>query len=132
MAFAVTGELHVGVKDRPGELAAVLKVVAGAGVDVRAFCAYSMEGSGTVMFVPSDAKKAKAALKKAGYAKVGSTKVVVGAVKDTRGAGAKLTGRAAKAGVNLDYAYATGTGKGMGLVVLAAGKGTAKLLKALT
>ena len=57
-------------------MARVLKTVADAGVGVRAFCGYSMAGAGNCMIVPTDAKKAKAALKKAGYKAIESDKVV--------------------------------------------------------
>lgn len=130
MGFEVADELHVDVKDTPGALAAVLGAVAGAGVAVRALCGYGMGGSGHVLLVPADAKKASAALKKAGY-KVTAAKVVVATVKDTKGAGAKLASAAGKAKINLEYAYASGTGKGQGVVVLAAGKKTPALAKAL-
>jgi hypothetical protein len=129
--FEVAEELSIGIKDEPGSLAAVLKVVAKAGCGVRAFCGYSMAGAGNVMVVPDDAKKAKAALKKAGYKEVESSKVVVGTTKDKKGAGADITEQAREKGINLEYCYATGTGKGTGVIVLAAGAETAKLAKAL-
>ena len=129
--FEVAEELSIGIKDEPGSLAAVLKVVADSGCAVRAFCGYSMAGTGNVMVVANDSKRAKAALKKAGYKEIESSKVVVGTTKDKRGAGADITGEARAKGINLDYAYATGTGKGTGVIVLAAGANTAKLAKAL-
>jgi hypothetical protein len=90
-----------------------------------------MGGAGNVMLVPDDAKKAKAALKKAGYKELDSSKVVVGTTKDKKGAGAAITTEARKKGINLEYVYATGTGKGTGVIVLAAGTDTAKLAKTL-
>jgi hypothetical protein len=129
--FEVAEELSVGIKDEPGSLAAVLKVVADAGCAVRAFCGYSMAGAGNVMIVPDDAKKARAALKKAGYKEIESSKVVVGTTKDKKGAGATITEQARTKGINLEYAYATGTGKGTGVIVLAAGGSVAKLAKQL-
>jgi hypothetical protein len=129
--FEVAEELSVGIKDEPGSLAAVLKVVADAGCGVRAFCGYSMAGAGNVMLVPDNATKAKAALKKAGYREIETQKVVVGTTKDKKGAGAGITEQARAKGINLEYVYATGTGKGTGVIVLAAGSSTAKLAKAL-
>lgn len=130
--FEVAEELSVGIKDEPGSLARALEVVAKAGCAVRAFCGYSMAGAGNVMIVPDDAKKAKAALKKAGYKEIESTKVVVGTTKDKKGAGAEITHMAREKGINLEYCYATGTGKGTGVIVLAAADGaTSKLAKAL-
>ncbi|HZU95824.1 MAG TPA: hypothetical protein VFF73_03890 [Planctomycetota bacterium] len=129
--FEVAEELSIEIKDEPGSLAAVLAVVAKAGCAVRAFCGYSMGGAGNVMVVADDAKKAKAALKKAGYKEIESSKVVVGTTKDKKGAGATITEMARAKGINLDYAYATGTGKGTGVIVLAAGDKTAQLAKAL-
>lgn len=131
MPVEVTQELQVETKDEPGALAAVLATLAKAGVTVRAFCGYGMQGVGMVMLVPNDATKAKAALKKAGYKKVGSSDVVVATVKDKRGMGAQVAAAAAVKKINLDYAYASGTGKGNGVVVMAAGKSSKKLAKAL-
>jgi hypothetical protein len=129
--FEVAEELSVGIEDKPGSLSAVLAVVAKAGCVVRTFCGYSMAGAGNVMLVADDAKKAKAALKKAGYKEIESTKVVLGTTKDKKGQGAAITELAREKGINLEYAYATGTGKGTGVIVLAAGDQTAKLAKAL-
>jgi hypothetical protein len=129
--FEVAEELSIEIEDKAGALAGVLKVVADAGVAVRAFCGYSMGGAGNCMIVPSDAKKAKAALKKAGYKAIESSKVVVGTVKDKKGAGAAYTTQAFEKGINLEYSYATGTGKGTGVIVLNAGAQTSKLAKSL-
>lgn len=129
--YEVAEELSIGIKDEPGSLAAVLKVVADAGCAVRAFCGYSMAGAGNVMIVPDDVKKAKAALKKAGYKEIEASKVVVGTTKDKKGAAAKIVVQAQEKGINLEYAYATGTGKGTGVIVLAAGEGNGKLAKQL-
>ena len=131
MAIEVCEELSIEIEDKPGALAAALATISRAGVGVRAFCGYSMAGAGNVMVIPTDARKAKTALKKAGYKSVGSSKVVLAVVPDKRGAGANLTERAYAKGINLEYCYATGTGKGIGACVLAAGKDTAKLAKAL-
>jgi hypothetical protein len=129
--FEVAEELSIGIKDEPGSLATTLAVIAKAGCAVRAFCGYSMGGTGNVMVVADDAKKAKAALKKAGYKEIESSKVVLGTTKDKKGAGAEITEMAREKGINLDYVYATGTGKGTGVIVLAAGAQTARLAKAL-
>nr|MBI4575310.1 hypothetical protein [Planctomycetota bacterium] len=132
MSFEVCEELHVRVKNEAGTLAGVLAAVAGSGVAVRAFYAWGEGERGTVALVPTDARKAKAALKKAGYAEVSSAKVVLGSLRDKTGMGAEVAGRAAARGYNLDYAYATGTGKGTGAVVLAAGKLAGRLARALS
>lgn len=131
MPFEVAEELSIEIEDKPGALAQVLKTVADAGVAVRAFCGYSMAGAGNCMIVPADAKAAKTALKKAGYKAITSTKVVVGTVKDKKGAGASYTSQAFDKGINLEYSYATGTGRGTGVIVLNAGSQTGKLAKAL-
>lgn len=132
MPYDVKEQIEVEIPNKPGSLAALLQTLADAGVEVRAFCGYGMEKLGMVMLVPADAKKAKAALKKAGYQGVQTTHVVVATVKDRRGAGAAVAARAAKKRINLDYAYATGTGKGTGVVVLGVGKKAAALAKALS
>lgn len=131
MSFEVCEELQVQVKNEAGALAGVLSAVADAGVAVRAFCAYGMGEEGTVMLVPADARRAKAALKKAGYTQVSSAKVALGSLRDRRGMGAEVAACAAARGFNLEYAYATGTGKGTGAVVLSAGKLAGRLARAL-
>src|SRR5438105_4501257 len=121
MGFKVHEELMVAVPHKPGVLAAVLGTVAEAGVDVRAFIGYGMgPQNANIHVIVSDPKKAKAALKKAGY-KVESNDVVVGETKDMRGAGAAIAAKAAAKKINIEAAYATGTGKGTGVVVLSAG-----------
>jgi hypothetical protein len=132
MGFKVVEELSVEIKDEPGALAAVLGTVAAAGINVRAFCGYSMGGAGNVMLVPQNAKKAKLALKAAGYKKILTTKVVLGTLADRQGTGGKLTAKAQAKGINLEYCYATGTGKGTGVIVLAAGAKTSRLAKVLS
>ncbi|MBI3722611.1 hypothetical protein HY251_01450, partial [bacterium] len=72
MAIEICEELSIEIEDKPGALARALATIAGAGVGVRAFCGYSMGGAGNVMVVPTDARKARAALKKAGYKSVES------------------------------------------------------------
>jgi hypothetical protein len=134
MGFEVADELSVEIKDEPGALANVLETIAAAGVAVRAFCGYSMGGAGNVMLVPKSAAKAKAALRKAGYKSISTSKVVVGTVADKTGAGGQIAHRAREKGINLEYSYATGTGKGTGVIVLAAANAAAvrKLAKALS
>src|SRR5205085_1318588 len=106
MAYEICEELSVEIQDAPGALAKALKAVTDAGVAIRAFCGYSMGGAGNVMIVAKNPAKAKAALKKAGYKAVTTSKVVVGTTKDERGAGASITGKAREKGINLEYAYA--------------------------
>lgn len=130
MGIEVTDELLVEIANKPGALADALGAVAKAGVAVRAYCAYGMQAKGWAHIVAADAKKAAAALKKAGL-KAKANKVVLATIPDKRGAAAKLAAKAAKAKVNLEYSYASGTGKGTGALVFAAGKATAKLAKAL-
>lgn len=135
MAFQVKEELQVAVKNEPGALARVLRAVANGGVEVRAFVAYAMGPElGFVHFLPSDVRKAKAALKKAGFSRVQTNKVVAGSIADRRGEAARIAERAADRGINLDAAYVTGTGKGKGLLVLSttAKKDVTKLAKALS
>ncbi|MBI4616381.1 MAG: hypothetical protein HY720_22410 [Planctomycetes bacterium] len=135
MAFQVKEELQVEVKNEPGALACLLRVVATGGIDVRAFVAYAMGPElGFVHFLPSDIRKAKAALKKAGLRRVQTNKVVAGPIPDRRGEAARIAEHVALHGINLDAAYVTGTGKGKGLLVLSTTekKDVAKLAKVLS
>ncbi len=134
MTFQQEDELMVEIENQPGSMARVLRAVAEAKVHVRAFVGYSMGPTeGYVHLLPSDIKAAKAALKKAGFAKITQNSVVTGAVKDKVGTAAEVAERAGAAGINLLAAYATGTGKGTGIVVLSPEKkDVRKLLKALS
>lgn len=121
MRFEVADELSVEIKDEPGAVSHVLDVVAASGSPIRAFCGYAMGGAGNMMFVPKNAAKAKAALRKAGYKAITTSKVVLAVAPDKAGMGAKILDKARDHGVNLEYAYATGTGRGTGAIVLAPG-----------
>lgn len=129
--FEVRDELEIEVEHKPGALARVLKEVARAGVDLRAFCAYGAGAKGTVLLVPADAAKAEAALRAAGFEKISKARVIVEMVDDRPGAGAEIAFRAADAGINLEHAYATAAGGGRAAVVLAAGENVARLAEAL-
>jgi hypothetical protein len=131
MAFEIREELQVDIADEPGALSAVLKAVAEAGVDVRALCAYAMEGQGKVHLVPDNATRAREALARKGYEAIVTSRVVVGEVDDKPGAGERVTAKVAAAGVNLEYVYATGTGGGRCTFVLAAGDDAQKTVAAL-
>ena len=133
MRCEVVDELSVEIKDEPGAVSHVLDVVAESGSPIRAFCGYAMAGAGNVMFVPKNVVKAKAALRKAGYKAILTTKVVIATALDKPGMGAKLLDKARDKGINLEYAYATGTGRGTGAIVLSTGSGVLarKLAKVL-
>lgn len=95
--------------DKPGELARVLDIIAGAQVDVLASAGYAREGRGHLMIVTADNAKVAPLLRAAGY-EVREEPVVVVVDTNVVGSGSALAAKIARAGVNLSGSYATSAG----------------------
>ena len=92
-------------EDRPGTLAAALKCVGDAGINLDGYA----EIGGVVHVLSPDLQKAHDALQKAGFRIVQEQQVLVVAVEDEPGAAAGVFQRLATAHVNIRYSYlATG------------------------
>ena len=107
------------VVQTPGEvgtLAKVLGAVKGAGANIKAMCAYEMEGKGYFMVVADPKEKACAAFKSAGW-DCDWEEVVVATVPDKAGAGADLGQKLADAGINVEYTYGSNADGASFLVV---------------
>lgn len=101
-----------GLKNEPGALGRVLKVVGDAGVNLRALCAYATGPErGAAHLVVDHPAKAKAALDGAGVVYELHPALVI-PVEDRPGAGAGICERIAGRGVNIEHCYATGVGGG--------------------
>lgn len=109
-------ELTVTTPDESGIFGRVLGTLANAGVNVKAFYAYSEAGQGHFHLVTSDAKKAETALRTLGY-KVKSKKVVAVLVTDRIGAGAEIGALLGNAIIDIRYSYGTSAGEGKTLLV---------------
>jgi len=91
----------VQMKNVPGELAAVLDTLAGAGVNVM-ITAVTAEDRGTVLFVADDDAATRAAFTEADVSYAERSSVVIRA-ENRPGAGAAFCRTLADAGVNIDF-----------------------------
>jgi hypothetical protein len=97
-------EIVATTPNKVGMLAEVTGIVAGAGVNILAICAYSMEGQAKFMMLTSDNAKALNALKGKKIATEESDVVSV-SLSNKVGAAKELAEKLAKAGVDLNYCY---------------------------
>lgn len=111
MKVVKSTQLQIVTADKPGELARVLDIVAGAKVNVIAYAGYSRDNKGHIMLVTQDNARVMPLLKGSGC-EVREEPIVLVVDKDAVGSGAALAARIARAGVNLSGAYATGAGSG--------------------
>lgn len=98
-------ELSVTLPNRPGQLAKLAGALGKAGVNIQSIAAMTGAGKGVIRFVPSDAAKAKRALKAAGIRGVRDREVLEVGLADKPGALARTASRLAKKGVNIDSIY---------------------------
>jgi hypothetical protein len=111
-------ELVIVLPNRAGTLAAVAKALANANVSFLAVDAAGGFEHNVVRFVPDNAAKAKAVLKRRSF-DVGESNVLCVYVDDRRGVLAKVTGKLGRAKVNIDYLYGTGSSShGKELIVI--------------
>ncbi len=99
-------QITVWGRNRPGNLARISATVAGAGVNITGLFASDVKGRSAVRLVVSNAARARAALRKAGY-RVTDQPVVVLRLADKPGQLARAAAKLARARVNVHYAYAT-------------------------
>lgn len=100
-------ELKVPVRNQPGQLTDILRIVSKAGVNLLAFCGYSTgPETAEVLLVPDHEGKARKALEGSGY-KVQTSSVIAIQAPAGTGAGAKLADKLSSRRINLKYAYAS-------------------------
>jgi hypothetical protein len=110
-------ELVVVHANRPGAGARVYGVVAAAGINVQAFCGYSVGDQAVLTMVTENNAGAKKALKKAGLS-VDEREVLCVLSPHRPGVFFEIAIRLGEAGIDIDYAYASVAGKARALVVL--------------
>jgi len=111
-------QLSVCLSNRVGELARMTSQLAGFGINIRAIAVSDSSDYGVARIITSDADRAGAALREAGYGFV-TTEVVTVELPDRPGALSELCAKLADAGINIRYIYATVTpGGGVALAVL--------------
>ena len=110
-------ELVVVHPNQTGSGARIYGVVAAAGVNVRAFCGYSVGSQAVLTMVTENNAAARRALKKAGLS-VDEREVICVLSPNRAGVFHEIALRLAENGIGIDYAYASVGGKTKALVVL--------------
>jgi hypothetical protein len=118
--MARTTQLTVSLASRPGVLAQLAKTLADAGVNILSLSADAVSGRGKIRVIVNDPAKARRALRRAKY-RFSEEPAYVVRMQNRPGALARMTGKLAKARVNIKAAYATTVGRGGASVVLTVG-----------
>jgi hypothetical protein len=97
-------QLSLFVENRPGQLRAPAKVLAGAGIDILAMSLADTEQFGILRLIVTDWEKAKRALEAAGFV-VNLTDVIAVDVPDRPGGLAEALDAVGNAGLDVEYMY---------------------------
>lgn len=97
-------EFVVHMDNRPGMLASLTEVLAGAGVNIEALAAFGFDGEGVVRLVVDDATLARRALREAGLA-AEEKQVLTTYLPHSPGQLASVARKLADSGVNIDALY---------------------------
>ena len=112
MAEAVMGkQLIITVNNEVGALAEVSSVLAGAGINVIAVCAYAVENKGVIMFVSEDNARAEQLLKAKKY-DVREEEVIMLSLPNKPGSLQAVTEKIADASIDLTLLYGSVAEKG--------------------
>jgi hypothetical protein len=98
-------QLSIFVENKPGRLAEITEILAGADVDLRAMSIADTADFGILRIIVNDTNKALAALKDAGCT-VSVTNVLAVAITDEPGSLAKVIRVLSDNGVSVEYLYA--------------------------
>ena len=97
-------QISVFLENRAGQLAEITKVLAGAGVDLRAISIAETADYGILRMIVDDAQKATAVLMQHGYL-LTMTPVLVVAVPDQPGGVAPVLATLAEGNIDIEYMY---------------------------
>jgi len=97
-------EFVVHMDNRPGMLASLTEVLAGAGVNIEALAAFGFDGEGVVRLVVDDATLARRALREAGLA-AEEKQVLTTYLPHSPGQLASVARKLADSGINIDAVY---------------------------
>ncbi|MBM3221186.1 MAG: ACT domain-containing protein [Candidatus Rokubacteria bacterium] len=111
-----TTQLTVSLASRPGVLAQLATTLADAGVNITSLSADAVSGRGKIRLIVNNPAKARRALRKAKY-RVSEEPAYVVRMRNKPGSLARVTGKLAKARVNIKSAYATTAGRGAAVVI---------------
>ena len=104
-------QLMISVENQVGALAQAAGIVADAGINLLAVCAYVIDNKGFILFVTEDNVKAKNVLKSKKY-DVREEDIVLVSLDNKPGTLAQLTKKIADAGVDLTLIYGSTADKG--------------------
>jgi len=99
-------QITVWGQNRPGNLAKIASALAAKRINITGLYASDARGRSPLRLLVSDARRAKAALRAAGF-RVTDEPAVVLSLPDKPGQLAKVAGKLARARVNINYGYAT-------------------------
>ncbi len=123
-------QISIFLENRPGQLAAICRTLAKAGVNIVTLSLADTADFGIVRLIVDDHVKGVRALTDAGFA-VRETDVVTVTVRNTPGGMAELMEKFDAAGVDIEYSYAYALGAGNEAVLVFRFKDNAKALAAL-
>lgn len=98
-------QLSLFLENKPGQMAAPCRVLAGAGIGIRTLTLADTERYGILRMIVSDWERSRALLQEAGYA-VNVTEVVAVEVSDRPGGLADLLDLFETSKINVEYMYA--------------------------
>ena len=110
-------QLSVFAENKPGQLIAPCRLLAEAGVNIRALSLADTQKFGILRMIVSDADKARQALEGAGFL-VKITEVVAIEVADRPGGMAEILAVLEQSAVNIEYMYAFPFGHGENAIVI--------------
>jgi len=98
-------QISIFLENKAGRLAEVTKVIADAGINIRALSLADTSDFGILRLIVTDFEKARKALKENGFT-VGRTTVVAAEVPDTPGGLSHILQLLSKNNINVEYMYA--------------------------
>ena len=123
-------QISIFLENRPGQLAAICRTLAKAGVNIVTLSLADTADFGIVRMIVDDHVRGAKVLADAGFA-VRETEVVTATVRNDPGGMAELMEKFDAAGVDIEYSYAYALGNGNEAILVFRFKDNAKALAAL-
>jgi hypothetical protein len=123
-------QISIFLENRPGQLAAICRTLAKAGVNIVTLSLADTADFGIVRMIVDDHVRGAKVLADAGFA-VRETEVVTATVRNAPGGMAELMEKFDAAGVDIEYSYAYALGNGKEAILVFRFKDNAKALAAL-
>ena len=123
-------QISIFLENRPGQLAAICRTLAKAGVNIVTLSLADTADFGIVRMIVDDHVRGAKVLSDAGFA-VRETEVVTATVRNAPGGMAELMEKFDAAGVDIEYSYAYALGNGKEAILVFRFKDNAKALAAL-